>query len=368
MASLSRLLILPVVLLCGACQDPPGSDPGPAPSAARTESVPPDVLQVPPDRVSRIQLSIPHGGGRTAATLEKSPEGWMIVEPIRYRADPNAVDSMLAVTGEIEVVKVLGDEPSLVARHGVDRSRGIDVEVWQGGRVASRFTVGLPSGERTYLRREGDPAVLAVSGRCRAPFDKTLDQLRDPRVTDLDVTKVESVRYENESGRIDLVAEPDAPGKFRIEGPSIPDFDHERASKNVAVIARLFAKSFVDRPLDRGATGLFAPEAPHATLTIHTDAGKRSVQVWVGAPAAGGLMHVRTSESDQVYLVSAHLRSSLVPKPSHFERSDEKPRPHTHAHGSSHPHVHDHDAPPPTKVPAAMLEDLRALAKDQASR
>ena len=58
----------------------------------------PSALQIAPDQLSRIELltSGEHSLARRVV-LEKRDDDWQIVSPIKYRANPAAVESMVAV-------------------------------------------------------------------------------------------------------------------------------------------------------------------------------------------------------------------------------------------------------------------------------
>jgi hypothetical protein len=88
---------------------------------------------------------------------------------------------------------------------------------------------------------------------------------------------------------------------------------------------------------------------------------------------------VRTSESEQVFLVSGHFSSTLVPDPQKLERSDEEmrslqrvakrpPEPRASGEDADPGHrssEHNHEAEMPKQVPGQMLQSLRTIAESQ---
>ena len=126
------------------------------------------------------------------------------------------------------------------------------------------------------------------------------------------------------------------------------DFYAERARQQIGVVANLRAKGFVDEP---GDTGLGEEPA-----IVHLELGDgRTVDVSIGRRLDRRLM-LRTSLSEQLYLVSGHLHSSLVPEREHMRAP-----PAT----AGAPHEHAHDAPA-SEVPTEMLDALRQMAQAQA--
>ena len=322
-------------------------------------------LQIQPERLSRLEFTRP---GQQPVTLEGSDGRWSMVSPVSFLADQRAVDAIIAVLAEIEIQRLVADRPG--PEHRLGENSGIIVKAWTRDQVMHQFTIGASAGEETYIQRAGETQVYVVQGRCRRVFETPHEQLRHPVITKLELTDIERVVYANPFGEIGLVADPSGPGRFGEISPSIRNFNGDRASKNVAVLAGLRAKGFVDPPIDKAATGLFDEDTARATIALRGQ--KNPLIVWTGARTSDGRLHVRTSDSDQIYLVSAHLASSLIPQRRHFERSDEQmhelqaridartagPTDDTTAHRPAH----EHGKPPPTRVPPELMRELRDLA------
>ena len=400
----SLLVALAVTVACRG--EAPTATPDGTSSAAKPqadaplapEPLDPLSLRVPLDQLSRIEI-IRNGAGVPEAerhiVLErdltkgaglKPGQGqgeseWTVVSPIRYPANQSAMEPIAAVLGEIRITtSAPGDEES-ARKHGLDEHSGIEVKAWTGDRLATHVIVGRSTREETYVKRAGDGSdgrILTVQGRCRRIFDRPLDELRHPVVTDFDVKEIAGVRYSSPSGRLEFVADPARPGHFLNKGASIRNFDADRASQNVSVLAHLFARGFVDASADRKQTGLFDDDTPKATVLFRKGP---PVHVWVGAPTAKGrLLPVRTSDGDQIYLVSSHLDSSLVPQKSHLERTDAHMREiralqkklaqdeAEHAAKGKAEHAHGLPTEPASQVPPELMKELRDLAAEQQKR
>ena len=287
------------------------------------------------------------------------------------------MESIVAVLAEIEILTSSSGDDRAARKDWVDDERGLKVKAWIGDRLASQFVIGRSTREHTYIGTMGDERIVTVQGRCRPIFDKTVDELRHPVITQFAVTEIERVRYDNPHGVLELVAAPAETGRFVPKGTTIRNFYGERASQQIGVLAHLLARGFVDAPEDPDETGLFSNDTPRATLFVRTAHEVRAVDVWVGKRTRDNRLHLRTSEGEQIYLVSAHLETSLVPRRSHFERSDEmmkglraqqdEERRETGERGSR-AHDHEHPRLPASQIPPEMMGALRALARDQRKR
>jgi len=322
------------------------------------------------ERLTRVELWLTRGSAvATHVVLDKRQAGWWVTSPVVYRANQPAVASIVAVLAEIEIVDEIVE--GAARQYWVDDEHGLMVKARGAGGLHSQFVVGRSMADKTYVRAVGDERVVTVRGRCRPIFDKTLDQLRDPVITQLPATTIERVRYDNSHGVLELVADPLHTEGFVAAGTPIPNYHSERAAQQVRVVAGLRAEGFVDAPVDPDETGLFGDDTPRAT--VFTAGEGEPVEVWIGNRTQDHRLHVRTSDGDQIYLISAHLETSLVPRRSHLQLSPKmmqqlRARPQTTSGAAptgSPEHDHRHPRAVASQVPIEMMTALRGLARAQ---
>ncbi len=361
--------------------------PAPDSPAAAPPVGPSPVLRVPPDTVSRVEV-IRHDlpAPEQRVVLERRANGWRVTSPVDAPASEPMVDAILGVLGELAVTPSAEAAPS----HGVARQTAIEVAAWSGEERRSAFTLGAQRRGETSVTVPGDERLFVARGRCRRPFEAPLAELRDPVITDLDVAKVARVRFSNAAGVLDLVPAAREPGLFAKRGAAPRSFDEERAGKAVRVLAELRAMDFVDAPASSETLRLPRKNTPKAEVWLRDASGAEPLTLWFGELNERGLLPLRTSAGPQVYLVSGHLVSSLLPQPSHYEQSDAElqalraaPQSSLHAsdedheHGSPRgaepgataaPHRHGPPPEPPRSVPPELLDALRTLAREQGAR
>lgn len=359
-------LLLAVCLFGFGCNGP---SPGAAKDSGQRSELPKaESLQVKTNELVRIDLTQP---GQDPVTIRLANGYWRIESPIAFPASAQAIGSIVAVLAEIETLRTESDRPA--PKHRLDPASAITVQAWTEKGARQPFSIGASVGEETYVQRNGDDTVYAVRGRCRRFFALSLKELRDNNITKLDIDAIERVTYVRSEHEFVLVAAPGELGQFVEEAPSIPNFDRQRARKNVEVLANLYAKGFEDSTKDKSLSGLYSSNTPR--ISIEMRGRDTPLEVFLGAQNDRHLMYLRTSASQQVYLVSAHLASTLLPEPKHFERIGNsglgKParvgvRPDVVAPAESS--KHEHGSEPPTKVSAELMSELRGLAKEQRIR
>lgn len=373
MATLKHtVLALLLACLAQACDSKPSSPslpsdtPAPAPTREPlSEALPKEALQVASAQLEQIEITQPGG---EPVTLRVADGQWNITAPLTYPAKMPSVESMLAVLAEVEIIRRVAAQPETSHRLGADARVLVTTRARDG--AEQTFAIGASTREETFVQLLGEAQVYAVRGSCRRFFDLSAEQLRDPSITNFDLASIKAVRFVNESGTLDLVPSPENNTEFVEVSPSIANFNSQRASKNVAVLAALFAKGFVDPPIDAQATGLFNADTPRAEVSLHSQ--EKPITVFIGSRIANGRMHLRTSNSEQIYLVSAHLGSSLVPKREHFARADAHVQTPLAADTdgptttpAQHAKEHKHGTVRPTQAPPELMGELRALAAKQ---
>jgi hypothetical protein len=268
----------------------------------------------------------------------------------------------------------------------VDDEMGIEVTVKGKGRELAHLIVGVTRQNMTMIRLPGSDAVYRATGSFRATFNKSAKNLRDKTVTRLDRGSVTRVRFINEKGELELVRKgeqaPDREGGdpipvFEPVGVLIQNFDVRKAAGTAMSLTGLVTKDFVDEPVSEEISGLTAA-APRVEFDATLDGKPGTFTLWVGKDDKESRQtYVKTSLSEQVFLVSTHLVGRYLSSSDSFARTDqqvaeeEKQRAAAAAHAAEH---EDHAetmrqmeaAPGPAAgpgggaIPPEMMEKIRA--------
>jgi len=334
------------------------------PAPVQSPSIDRYALRVNLDELTRIDID----GPRAKASFARSGSSWIIVDPIEFPTNPTAMDSILGVLGGLEIISSQKSTQSQMDSRGFGDKSAITVTAWSADTVSSKFRVGYGTAQETYAVAHHQSNILAIRGRFRQILDRPLDEFRLSTITDIDTKSVAKVVYQNRHGTLILTANPQGSGEFRIPGSRESSFDDTRAAQNASILTHLLAKGFADLPIPT-TTELFDNTTPRATLHWIDGNRSRTTDIWIGGKTSDNRLYLRTSQSDQVYMVSANLESALVPRVSDFQLSQPA---HNHS-DTEEPTKHVHGEPPThtltvgeTVVPDALMLDLRKIARDQA--
>jgi hypothetical protein len=171
-----------------------------------------------------LKITVANGSETTVLTRVPGEE-WKIASPLQTAADKIAVDqvvSQLQLAKLKQVVDATPDDAAL-ERYGLKPPRFVVTAEAEVGDAHEKRTVKLEGGiENTfdgtvYLRREGSPQIWSAEGGVRWTLQKSLYDLRDKTVFDIDESKC--TRFEVKT-KVNAYAIERAPDKaWRIVKP-----------------------------------------------------------------------------------------------------------------------------------------------------
>ncbi|MCP4678502.1 MAG: DUF4340 domain-containing protein [Deltaproteobacteria bacterium] len=279
--------------------------------------------------VDRLELLRREGSGSTLrevfAVLKKAGEQWRLTKPVDYPADNRVIDSMLEILGTLKVIDAITENTKKHHVLEVDDEFGIEVAAFEGDKALVRVIIGVSNKNITFVRIPGDSTVYRTVGMYRRTFDKSTKNLRDKTVTSFDEHSVKRIKYINEKGTLEMLKRgEDEEATFEPVGVKIQNFNARKAASNATALTHVLTRDFVDEPLGEEITGL-----GKGAKIVEIDAKKNGVSgihtIWIGkAEKKRRQTYVKTSLSDQVFLVSTHVAARFNVGAEDFARTDEQ--------------------------------------------
>jgi hypothetical protein len=266
------------------------------------DEAPVPYLALEPTRVSGVTVAY----GIDTTRMVREGADWWIVAPIRFPADPIAVEALLERLRTFVPPRVFPRDSTSADPYGFADPLNW-IELTQPGGATTRLDFGrtAPAAQAFYLQVSGrDSVALVPEGTADNYFRKGLDGWRDPRLFDLVAGRIVAFELER-GGRTVRVERPDAASPWRVVRPFPGAAAPGIVDEFVKGLAAMKARSFpavppgdtlalgLDRPSGRitlvdlegrRATLLFGDPIP-APL-IPEVAARRTGDPWVfGAPA-----------------------------------------------------------------------------------
>ncbi|MBP8179185.1 MAG: DUF4340 domain-containing protein [Spirochaetes bacterium] len=156
-----------------------------------------ELLQLPevPGAISQIVI-VKNGN---SITINKDGDNWKVNG---FEADANVIANIENKLKDIEVVDFVSEKP-LYERFELDPGHAIHVVAKSGDTVVRDFYVGKKGStyRHTYVRFEGNKAVYLAADTLDTYFNKTVDDLRNKDIVQLDIARVNTIQlwYKNSS-------------------------------------------------------------------------------------------------------------------------------------------------------------------------
>jgi hypothetical protein len=308
-------------------------------------------------------------------SIERRGTAWHMTKPVEYAVNANAAKSMVDALAALSPIDVISDNKAKHAVLEVDDALGIGVKAFGGGKLLADLIVGVSSGEMTMVRLPGQDDVYRVQGSFRAVFNKRAKNLRDHAVTPLDPGSVTRAKFFNGADVLEIAKEGQgADAKFAPVGAEIPNFDWRKAAGNANALTGLMTRDFQDAPVSDDISGL-----GEGATRVEFEAAKGGVRgsytLWIGKDLQKEReTFVKTSISDQVFLVSTHIAMRFRTKPGDYARTDEqvaeqeKARKAAEEHGKMHQeHAAEVEAAQAQgqSIPPEIMQQLQQKMKEQ---
>jgi len=242
----------------------PVSDTTPATPAS------PGILSLPADQIATIRIA---KTGAEPLTLEKKGDQWQITTPNSLPADQDAVAALTSAVSPLNSDRLIDEHPQSLASFGLDNPTAeVDFTTKDGKTQKLLFGSDTPSGSDTYANVDGNPKVYTVASTNKAPFDKSVNDLRDKRLLTLNSDKITSVTLTPKGAPIEFNKNSGGdwqitkPKPIRADGPAVDD-----------LVGKLR-----DAKMDLTATPTaadFATAAKVGSATFVDDKGPQSIEV-----------------------------------------------------------------------------------------
>ena len=265
------------------------------------------IFQLKKDAVEAVTIS---RGQEVIKLARDATDGWMLIEPVRAKAEDRSVDEVLDGLVEGKRDKVITEQAADVADFGL-KEPSIVVQ-------ATVKDVGTPIilniGARTptmggYYAREGEQSkILMVPTSLYNKFDKTVFNLRDKTVLTLDQTQVK--RVEVQQGDQVIVVESEGDKGWKMVAPLEAKADKTKVNDLISTVNAAKVKEFLDdAPQDLAKYGLHPPRW-RLTFFIGDDRAEKSLLLGDEDTAKSGL-NAKRGAMDNVFLVETKLLEKL---------------------------------------------------------
>jgi hypothetical protein len=251
-----------------------------------------------------VSVSLSHAG-QPAIRLEKHNDKWQIVQPIETEADPSTAQGIVDQLTEDRVTQTEPGGADRLKAYGLDAPQ-TTVELQVKGGAKHTLLIGDKdfTGDSVYTLIDGGPQVSLLPAALGATAAKSLDDLRNRNVLDIDSAAVSSFTLKNPSG--DLAASLSG-DQWKLAKPSASLADKSAVDGLISAVADAKMKTVVnEQPADLAKYGLANP------AIRFTAAGKGGESTLIVGKKQGDTYYARDVSRPMIFSIDGDLYKKLA--------------------------------------------------------
>lgn len=271
----------------------------PAATPGATESLG-KVFTVEADKINELRVSYQ----AESALLKKDSGGWKLVEPVQVDADPPEAIGIATALTNVEIVRIVDDNPSDLAQFGLANPNIIvDFKAEDGASGSLKLGNKNATQGEIYALKNDEKRVFLVSAFQESSFNRTPFDLRDKKILKFDRDKADSLVLAKGATAMEITRtgsnwEVVKPVPSRSDFAAIEGFITRLSSANMARLIEGGEKELAKYGLDK----------PSMTVTI--GAGSAKTVLEVGA-TEGDTTYARDPQRALVFTLDSTMQTDL---------------------------------------------------------
>jgi Domain of unknown function (DUF4340) len=252
-------------------------------------------------------------------SLKKEGGSWKIVSPLQVPAADSDATSLANALGDIEIVRVVEDNPTDLKPYGLDAPR-IDVEYKSAeAKTAGHLLIGAKAaaGGNLYARREDEKRVVLIAQYQESSLNKSTFDLRDKTIMKVDHDKVDGIDV-NVGGKTFELAK--AGSDWKMTKPVAARADFSAADGLIGRVQQAQMKKVVSTAPSPADLKTYGFDKPQAIVNLHLGSARATFEV--GGKADDTTTYVRDTSKPDIYTVDNSSADDLK-KPADDYRKKE---------------------------------------------
>jgi hypothetical protein len=275
----------------------------PAETAEVSTDVPPKLLALKEDDVTRIDLK--KKGAEELVLARNSSGKWQMTAPQTLGVEQPVVSGMVASLSSLNSERLVEEKASNLGQYGLAEP-ALEADVTAKDSKSYKVLIGdnTPTGSAVYAKLDGDPRVFTIASYARSSIDKGVNDVRDKRLLTVEQNKISQV--ELMAKKQDVVF-----GRNKDEWQIVRPKPQRADGSKVDDLVRALADARMDLSgSDEDAKKLaaaFASATPVATAKVTGESGTQELQVRKNKDA----YYAKSSAVAGIYKVASSVGTGL---------------------------------------------------------
>jgi len=244
------------------------------------------------DDVDKLEIT---NGTKSAVTLEKQGDKWMVTKPVNFPANQGNVKQLLDNVKELKAKEIIASTPDDDTKktYEVDADHGIHVVGSKAGAVKFGDVFGKSGGRGEMMLVDGHPELIGASGYSSYLYSREVTDWRDREIFKFDDANASTITIVNKTGKFSFTKGDKWAGT--LNGQPIPNYDDAKVADALRAFKNLIAEGFADGK-STADTGLDKPTAT-VTVSLKDNAGTYTLKV---GDVSTGTSHYAMKDGDTV--------------------------------------------------------------------
>ena len=279
-------------------------------TAKAPADAPPKILDLKQDNISRIDIR--KKGTDDVALTRDASGNWQIVSPKSYRADQNAVSSLISSAASLNSDRLLDSNASNPAQYGL-ADPSFELDITEKNNSVHKLLIGdqAPAGNNSYAALAGDPRIFMLGSYSKTSLTKSLNDLRDKRLLVFDSDKLSRVELNTGKQAFEFGRDKDQwqivkPKPFRADGSQVDDLIRQLTDAQIDLSGSAEGQ--------KKSAAAFASGKPVASAALTDPAGTQRLEVRKNKDD----YYAKSSTADGIYKVTSSLATGFDKKLDDF--------------------------------------------------
>jgi hypothetical protein len=290
-------------------------------------------IAVPKDDVEKVTKLEIKNADKSTVVLEKKGDEWVVVTPLKAKANSANIRSVLDNLKEIKTKESIDRGEAMYGQYELNDEKGVHVVAYKAAEKAFDMYFGKSGSRGQMARVSGKPGVFVVGGYQAYLYTREVKNWRETAVLKFEDANVVQTTVTNANGLFSFSKNDDkwsatfqARNKEgKLEGSSDKKWDKFEEAKlkdMLRAYKSLSAEDFADSGAD---TGLDAAEKQGGVVRIKLKDNAGDITVKVGNASKGTSRYALKDGGDgTIYVLSSWAAEWATAGKSKFEKADPK--------------------------------------------
>jgi hypothetical protein len=233
-------------------------------------------------------------------SLKKEGGTWKIVAPIQVAAADSDATSLANAMGDIEVVRVVDENPTDLKQYGLDAPQ-IDVEFKSSeAKTSGHLLVGAKAaaGGNIYAKRADEKRVVLIAQYHESSLNKSTFDLRDKTIVKLDHDKVDGIDVKLDAKSFEFAK---GNNEWTIVKPFAGRADFSAVDGLIGRVQTAQMKTIANASPTPADLKTYGFDKPQAVVDLHLGSARAVFEV--GGKATDSTTYVRDTSKPEVYTI-----------------------------------------------------------------